>query len=93
MLSGAMIASIVSEMSLNIMQSGVFGVVGGILIMLIGHGFNIAMGVLGAYVHNARLQFIEYFGKFYEGNGELFAPIGANLNYTQFVAKDKPAIK
>lgn len=93
MLSGAMIASIVSEMSLNIMQSGVFGVVGGILIMLIGHGFNIAMGVLGAYVHNARLQFIEYFGKFYEGNGELFAPIGSNLSYTQFVAKDKPAIK
>ena len=82
MLSGAMIASIVSEMSIGLMQSGVIGIIGGSLVMLVGHGFNLAMGVLGAYVHNARLQFIEYFGKFYEGNGELFTPIGTNLNYT-----------
>jgi len=82
MLSGAMIASIVSEMSIGLMQSGVIGIIGGSLVMLVGHGFNLAMGVLGAYVHNARLQFIEYFGKFYEGNGELFTPIGSNLNYT-----------
>ncbi|MBR5250929.1 MAG: hypothetical protein IKV38_02815 [Clostridia bacterium] len=82
MLSGAMIASIVSEMSIGLMQNGVIGILGGTLVMLVGHGFNLAMGVLGAYVHNARLQFIEYFGKFYEGNGELFTPIGSNLNYT-----------
>lgn len=83
MLSGAMIANIVSTMSLQLMSSGAGGFVGGVLILIVGHAFNLAMGVLGAYVHNARLQFIEFFGKFYEGNGELFAPIGSKLAYIE----------
>ena len=83
MLSGAMIAEIVSTMSLDLMANGAGGFVGGILVLIVGHAFNIAMGTLGAYVHNARLQFIEFFGKFYEGNGELFTPIGSKLSYTE----------
>lgn len=92
MLSGAMIANIVSTMSLQLASSGVAGTIGAVIILVVGHGFNLAMGGLGAYIHDARLQFIEYFGKFYEGEGELFSPIGSNLHYTLLIPS-KDAVK
>lgn len=51
-------------------------------IFLVGHLFNIAISTLGAYVHNCRLQYIEFYGKFYEGGGHVFAPYGRNTKYT-----------
>lgn len=47
-----------------------------------GHLFNIAINTLGTYVHNCRLQYIEFFGKFYEGAGHQFLPLGTNTKYT-----------
>ncbi|MGN1100396.1 MAG: V-type ATP synthase subunit I, partial [Christensenellales bacterium] len=47
-------------------------VIGGVLmvaIFTVGHVFNIAINALGAYVHNNRMQFVEFFSKFYEGEG------------------------
>lgn len=51
-------------------------------IFLVGHIFNIAISTLGAYVHNCRLQYIEFYGKFYEGGGHVFMPYGSNTKYT-----------
>lgn len=51
-------------------------------IFLVGHVFNIAISTLGAYVHNCRLQYIEFYGKFYEGGGHVFIPYGGNTKYT-----------
>ncbi len=51
------------------------------IIYLIGHIFNLLMGLLSAYVHDSRLQYIEFFGKFYEGGGEEFAPLSYKLKY------------
>ncbi len=51
-------------------------------IFLVGHLFNIAISTLGAYVHDARLQYIEFYGKFYEGGGHVFIPYGTNTKYT-----------
>ncbi|MCM1306207.1 MAG: V-type ATP synthase subunit I [Bacteroides sp.] len=51
-------------------------------IFIIGHVFNIAISTLGAYVHNCRLQYIEFYGKFYEGGGHAFMPYGTNTKYT-----------
>ena len=51
-------------------------------IFVIGHGFNIGLSTLGAFVHNSRLQYIEFFGKFYEGGGHLFKPFGSEKKYT-----------
>lgn len=47
------------------------------------HLFNIFLSLLGAYVHNCRLQYIEYFGKFYEGGGRAFSPFKMINNYLQ----------
>ena len=39
------------------------------------HVFNLLLGALGAYVHSCRLQYVEYFGKFYDGGGKAFKPL------------------
>ena len=39
------------------------------------------MNILGAYIHDARLQYIEFFSRFYTGDGELFAPLGSKRKY------------
>ena len=65
----------------GLLGGGVAGVIVIIIIALIGHTFNIAINALGAYVHNSRLQFVEFFGKFYTGGGELFKPLGSEMKY------------
>lgn len=49
-------------------------IIGPVLFILL-HIFNLLLSLLGAYVHACRLQYVEYFGKFYEGGGEAFKPL------------------
>ncbi len=60
------------------------GYVVGVILLIPLHAFNIGIGVLGAYVHNARLQFLEFYGKFYDGGGRLFEPLGSHTRYVRF---------
>ena len=80
MLSGAIIASIVNDLASPFFIN-FFGGIIGIIILLIGHGFNISMGALSAYIHVSRLQYIEFFSRFYEGEGRLFKPFATNFKY------------
>lgn len=50
-------------------------------VLIGGHVFNIAINVLGAFVHTSRLQYIEFYGKFYQGGGRLFKPLGMRTKY------------
>jgi len=84
MLSSAIIAQQFNAIGLNMLGSGL-GNVMGVLVILIGHSFNVAMGALSAYIHDVRLQYVEYFGKFYEGDGILFEPFGAKLSYVKII--------
>ena len=52
-----------------------------VVIFIAGHTLNLAINLLGAYVHTNRLQFVEFFGKFYEGGGEPFNPFKENTKY------------
>ncbi|NLI60877.1 MAG: V-type ATP synthase subunit I [Clostridiales bacterium] len=52
------------------------------LILVVGHVFNIAINVLGAFVHTSRLQYIEFYGKFYEGGGKAFNPLSIRTKYS-----------
>lgn len=60
---------------------GVIGALGMTVVCLIGHAFNIGISLIGCYVHTCRLQYIEFFGKFYEGGGKAFEPLSVNTNY------------
>ena len=48
---------------------------------MFGHTVNIGINLLGAYVHTNRLQFVEFFGKFYSGDGRKFAPFADHTKY------------
>ena len=85
MLSGMIIAKTFNDIGLGLFASGVVGYIFGGVVILIGHTFNIAMGVLGAYIHDSRLQYIEFFGKFYTGEGNKFTPIGSDMKYVYVV--------
>ncbi len=54
-----------------------------------GHLFNIAINALGAYVHSSRLQYVEYFGKFFEDGGRDYKPFKVDTKYHNVVPQDK----
>lgn len=51
------------------------------LILVIGHVFTLAVNTLGAFIHSARLQFVEFFGKFIAGTGREFSPLTRKKKY------------
>lgn len=59
-----------------------------VVAMTIGHTFNFAINALGAFVHSARLQYVEFFGKFYEGGGEAFNPLIKKTKYYKIIKED-----
>ena len=52
-----------------------------VLVFLAGHTVNIAVNLIGTYVHTSRLQYVEFFSKFYEGGGRIFTPFRLNLKH------------
>lgn len=67
----AMAINVIAWMVLSI---PIIGPVLALIVLLIGHGYNIAVNVLGAFVHSLRLQYVEFFPRFYTGGGEPFKP-------------------
>lgn len=55
-----------------------------IVVFAVGHTANLAINLLGAYVHTDRLQFVELFSKFYTGGGREFQPLTVNTKYIKF---------
>ena len=80
-LATGVIASVINQMG-SMMPNNIFGIIGFVVIFIIGHLLNLAINLLGAYVHTNRLQFVEFFGKFYEGGGKPFHPFRTNTKYT-----------
>lgn len=60
---------------------GLIGAIGFTIVFVVGHTLNIGINALGAYVHTNRLQFVEFFGKFYEGGGREFKPYSVKTKY------------
>ena len=86
-LATGVIASVVNTMG-SIFGGGVVGAILLLAIFIFGHILNIAINVLGAYVHTCRLQYVEFFGKFYEDGGEPFEPMGSKTKYIR-IENDK----
>lgn len=60
-----------------------------IAIYIVGHIFNLAINTLGTYVHNCRLQYVEFYGRFYDGGGKIFKPLGSDKKYTYVESVEK----
>ncbi len=84
-LATGVIASVVNTMG-TLAGDGIFGAIVLLVVFVVGHTFNLAINALGAFVHSSRLQYIEFFGKFYEDGGEEFKPFRKNTKYVRLTS-------
>ena len=79
-LATGVIASVVNVLG-SLGGKSVVGLISYILISIFGHTLNFAINMLGAYVHTNRLQYVEFYQKFYEGGGKKFEPFVMDTKY------------
>lgn len=83
MLSGSVIASVFN--TLGAMTGNIFAF---ILIALVGNALNLALNLLGCFVHDLRLQVLEFFNRFYKDGGKPFRPLNIDTNYVEIIKED-----
>ncbi len=79
-LATGVIAQVVNTMG-TLFGGGIGGLIALTIIFLFGHTLNLAINALGAFIHASRLQYVEFFGKFYEDGGEPFDPFRRKTKY------------
>ena len=80
-LATGVIGMVFNQLIGMIWGAGIIGKVIGAVLFVGCHAFNLGINALGAYVHSCRLQYIEFFGKFYEDGGKPFTPLGTKPKY------------
>lgn len=82
-LATGVIGTVINQM--GAMGGGnIIGLIMFLVVFAFGHAVNFGINALGAYVHTNRLQYVEFFGKFYEGGGRPFEPFAAHTKYYKF---------
>lgn len=84
MLAGSVIAQVFNTIG------AIFGnIVVFLIISIVGNALNFALNLLGCFVHDLRLQCLEYFGKFYKDGGRPFRPLEINTKFVNVATTDK----
>ena len=83
MVSGSVIASVFNTLGATTGIVPVF-----ILISLLGNALNLALSLLGAYVHDLRLQCLEFFGRFYKEGGKPYQPLSIDTQYVDIIKEE-----
>lgn len=86
-LATGVIAQVVNIMG-TLAGGSVLGFIMFLVVFVVGHLLNFAINMLGAYVHTNRLQYVEFYSKFYEGGGKAFEPLAMNTEYYDFKEKN-----
>lgn len=85
-LATGVIGNVINKMA-GMVAGSFIGIIFFVVIMVGGHTLNLGINALGAYVHTNRLQYVEFFGKFYEGGGRKFNPFNMKTKYYKFKEK------
>ncbi len=83
-LSTSVIAMVVNTLVGTAVKIPIIGWVAAPFVFLGGHLFNLAISFLGGFVHSMRLQFVEFFTKFYEAGGKPLKPFSLQGKYVEF---------
>ena len=78
MLAGGVVGQVFNTVAIMPAKNSginVFTVIAFLVIFLLGHAMNFGLNLLGCYVHDLRLQCLEFFGKFYQDGGKPFKPL------------------
>jgi len=81
-LTSCLLASAINEILGLISKIPYVGLLLAIVVFVMAHLFNMAINAFGGYVHTSRLQYLEFFMKFFEGGGEVFRPFAEERRYT-----------
>jgi V/A-type H+-transporting ATPase subunit I len=90
-LGTTVIGLVINNMVVMAAESGIAGIVLAAFIFVAGHGFNLLINVLGAYVHASRLQYVEFFTKFYDSGGRTFTPYRITTEYIDLELEEREA--
>ncbi len=80
-LSTAVLAVVVNNFVMLFKDIPIIGIIIAALVFILGHLFNMVISGMGAFIHTTRLQYVEYFTKFYEGGGTPFKPFKVITKY------------
>ncbi|PMP95865.1 MAG: hypothetical protein C0168_04445 [Candidatus Aminicenantes bacterium] len=84
-LSTGVIAMVVNSLVQIAWKIPFVGWLAAVLIFVGGHLFNLAISFLGGFVHSMRLQFVEFFSRFYQAGGRPFKPFKLENKYVEFI--------
>ena len=76
-LSSVKLAEVINQSAGEMFHKGGFFILAGIILLVIGHVINIALGLLGSFLHSLRLHYVEFFTKFFHGGAKKYSPFGA----------------
>ncbi len=81
LLASVILASVIN-ISLSVIKTNPLLIPVGIIIVVVGQMFNLIIAVFESGIQGARLLYVEFFSKFYKGNGRYFRPFSSPRNYT-----------
>ena len=81
-LTTAVLGFVINEMAFLLTGIPIVGYIIAAILFIVGHMANLGINLLGGYVHTSRLQYLEFFTKFFEGGGRPFSPLAEPRKYT-----------
>ncbi len=87
MLATSVIASVMNTLG-TLGGMTIPGIIMFVLVFIVGHVFNIGVNIIGTYVHAARLEYLEFFSKFYQEGGTAFRPLSYKTKYVDIIEEE-----